>query len=82
MATYTARKVASVRHEWIVPSSAPWGAAAEEIGKAWAVAEKTYREVNNIPDGASIAGDALAFHGSDDAVTITFTTEAPIEVAP
>lgn len=77
MATFEHHTITSTRHEWRIPTNEPWGAPADEIGKAWAVAEKTYRETNAIPDGGSIAGNALAFHAHDDYVVIAFTTETP-----
>jgi hypothetical protein len=82
MATYTSRTVTSTRHEWIVPAAEPWGAPADEIGKAWAAAEMAYREANNMPEGGGIAGNALAFHVTDDAVVIAFTTETPAGGTP
>lgn len=77
MATFSHTKTTSTVHRWIVPAAEPWGAAAEEIAKAWGAAETTYREVNGIPKDASLSGDALWFHVTDDEIVIQFTTETP-----
>jgi hypothetical protein len=77
VATYTSRTVVTTRHEWIVPAADPWGAAAAEIGKAWAVAELAYREHHGIPKEQPLHDDALRFHVTDDEIVISFETEVP-----
>ena len=77
MATYTSRTVVTTRREWIVPAAEPWGAAAAEIGKAWAVAELAYREHHGIPKDQPLHGDALRFFVRDEAIVISFETEEP-----
>ncbi|MFE2973319.1 hypothetical protein [Streptomyces sp. NPDC059258] len=79
MATYTTETLTSTIRRWIVPAAEPWGATAEEIGKAWAGAELAYREHHGLDKDTPIAGNALAFHVRDDAVVIQFTTERPAE---
>jgi len=59
------------------PEAEPWGAAAEEVSKAWAVAAAAYRQQHGLPKDASLPGDALWFHASDDEIVIEFQTEAP-----
>lgn len=75
MPTYTWRTVVSRRREWIVPAAQPWGAAAADVGKAWAVAEKAYREHYGVPEEQPLHDDALRFHVTDDAIVISFTIE-------
>ncbi|MBA2951623.1 hypothetical protein [Streptomyces himalayensis] len=75
MATFTTRTVTSTRHEWIVPAAEPWGAPAEEVSKAWAVAAARYREAHGLPEDAAIPGNALTFHVTDDAIVISYTIE-------
>lgn len=77
MATYSTETVTSTVRRWIIPASEPWGAAAEEISKAWVAAAAAYREARGLPEDAVLAGDALWFHVRDEAVVIEFTTEAP-----
>lgn len=77
MATFSHRRVTTTRHEWRVPAAEPWGAAAGEIGKAWAAAEAEYRHLNNIPQDAPLSDDSMWFHVADDEVVITFVTETP-----
>ncbi|WP_329131435.1 hypothetical protein OG552_10200 [Streptomyces sp. NBC_01476] len=77
MATYEHRKVTSVRHEWIVPATEPWGAAHAEIGKAWSAADRAYRETHGLDKDTPLSDDAIWFHVTDDAVVIRFTTETP-----
>ncbi|MFJ2697467.1 hypothetical protein ACIO5Z_14735 [Streptomyces rochei] len=76
MADYTSETVTRTIHRWIVPAAEPWGAPADEIGKAWAVAERAYRDHHGLRDEEPVAGDALRFHVTDDEVVIEFTTEA------
>lgn len=75
MADFTTETVTRTIHRWIVPAAEPWGAAAAEIGKAWAVAERAYREQYDIPKERALHDDALRFHVRDDAVVIEFTVE-------
>lgn len=78
MATFEHAVITSTRFEWRVPAAEPWGATAEEISKARGAAEAAYRDVHNIPLGVALAGDAIRFHVTDDAVVITFTHDTPI----
>jgi hypothetical protein len=77
MATYTSETVTRTIRRWIVPAAEPWGADAAEIGKAWAVAERAYREHHGIPKEQPLRDDALRFHVRDEAIVISFETEAP-----
>lgn len=77
MADFTTETVTRTVRRWIVPATEPWGAAAEEINKAWAVAAVAYRETRGLPKDAVLPGDALRFHVRDEAVVIEFTTEQP-----
>jgi hypothetical protein len=77
MATFEHTRITSTRYEWRVPAAEPWGAAAEEIGKAWGAAETTYREVKGLPREATLSGDAIRFHVTDDAVVLVFTDDKP-----
>ena len=77
MADFTSETVVHMTHRWIVPAAEPWGAPAAEIGKAWAVAERAYRDVYGIPKEQSLHDDALRFHVRDEAVVIEFSEEKP-----
>lgn len=77
MATFTTETVTRNVRRWIVPAAEPWGAAAAEIGKAWAVAELAYREHYEIPKERGLADNALAFHVRDDQIVIEFITDQP-----
>ena len=77
MADYTSETVTRTIRRWLVPAAEPWGAPAEEISKAWNAAAGAYREANDLPVDAPIAGDALRFHVRDDQIVIEFTTEEP-----
>lgn len=77
MATYFDRIITSTRYEWEVPAAEPWGAAAEEISKAWTAAAATYRDVKGLPSDAVLSGDAIRFHVTDDAIVLTFTHDKP-----
>jgi hypothetical protein len=77
MATFTTETVTTRTHRWIIPAAEPWGAAAAEIGKAWAVAEKAYRGYHQVPENTPLADNALSFHVRDDAIVISFDTEEP-----
>jgi hypothetical protein len=76
MATFTTDTITTTVRRWFVPATEPWGAAAAEIGKAWAAAEHAYREHYGLDKDTPIADDALSFHVTDDAIVIRFTTEA------
>jgi hypothetical protein len=76
VADYTSETVTRTIRRWIVPASEPWGAPAAEIGKAWAVAERAYREHFEIPDDRPLHDDALRFHVRDEEIVIEFATEA------
>ncbi|MFK0172648.1 hypothetical protein ACIQU5_28015 [Streptomyces sp. NPDC090306] len=73
MADYTSRTVTTVRREFTVPTRLPWGAPADEVGKAWAAAEREYRTANKIAEDQPVAGDALRFLPGDDEIVIAFT---------
>ncbi|MET8693607.1 hypothetical protein ABZV65_13810 [Streptomyces bauhiniae] len=75
MATYTTEVVRRAVHRWVVPAAEPWGAASDEITKAWGAAAVAYRKAHGLPDDASLPGDALWFHVRDDEVVIQFTTK-------
>ncbi|MGW2223856.1 hypothetical protein [Streptomyces formicae] len=77
MADFTAETVTRTIRRWIVPAADPWGAAAAEIGKAWAVAERAYRQHYEIPDGQGLHDNALRFHVTDDQIVISFEYETP-----
>jgi hypothetical protein len=77
VADFTSETVTRTIHRWIIPAAEPWGAAAAEIGKAWAVAERAYRQHHELPDDRPLHDDALRFHVRDEAVVIEFATEAP-----
>lgn len=76
MADFTTETVTRTIHRWIVPT-APAGAPAAEIGKAWAVAERAYREHYGIPKEQPLHDDALRFFVRDEAIVISFETEEP-----
>ena len=75
MADYTSETVTLTFRRWIVPAAEPWGAAAAEVGKAWAAAERGYREQHDIPQDQPLHEVALRFHVRDEAVVIEFTIE-------
>ncbi|MFE5958931.1 hypothetical protein [Streptomyces rubiginosohelvolus] len=50
MATYTTETLTSTIRRWIVLAAEPWGATAEEIGKAWAGAELRPLGEQHVPD--------------------------------
>lgn len=77
MADFTSETITRRIHRWIVPAAEPWGAPAQEISTAWAVAEKAYRDHHGIPDDKPLYGDALRFHVRDDQIVIEFATEEP-----
>lgn len=76
MATHTRETVTTTVHRWIVPADGPYGAAAAEVGKAWREAERAYRKAYNLPQDDDLFDNALTFHPEDDAIVISFTTEA------
>ncbi|MGW0896945.1 hypothetical protein ACWD0G_08090 [Streptomyces goshikiensis] len=75
MADYTFETVTHSVYRWIIPAPEPWGAAAEEISKAWAAAANAYREAHELASAQPIPRDALRFHVRDDAIVIEYTTE-------
>lgn len=75
MATYTIRKITSVRHEWEVPAAQPWGACIGDINAASVVAARAYREIHGVDDTTTLPDDALRFHVGDEAIVISFTVE-------
>lgn len=77
MAEFTTETVTRTVRRWIVPAAEPWGAPSEEIGKAWAVAERAYRIHYEIPDKQPLPSDALRFHTRDDQIVISFEYEEP-----
>jgi len=77
VADFTSETITRRIHRWIVPAAEPWGAAAAEIGKAWAVAELAYREHHGIPKEQPLHDDALRFHVTDDEIVISFEFEQP-----
>ncbi|MFJ4624269.1 hypothetical protein [Streptomyces sp. NPDC088812] len=77
MAEFTSETVTRTIRRWVVPAADPWGAAAAEIGKAWAAAELAYREHHGIPKEQPLHDDALRFHVRDEEIVISFETEAP-----
>jgi hypothetical protein len=81
MATFEHQVITSARYEWRVPASEPWGAAAEEIAKAWGAAETTYRQVKGLSKDAALSGNAISFHAEDDHIVLTFTHDAPADGA-
>lgn len=66
MADFTTETVTHTVRRWVVPAAEPWGAAAAEIGKAWAVAERAYRDHFEIPKDGPLRDEALRFHVRDD----------------
>jgi hypothetical protein len=77
VADFTSETVTRTIRRWIVPAAEPWGAVAAEIGKAWAVAERAYREHYGIPKEHVLSDDALRFHVRDEEIVIEFATEEP-----
>lgn len=77
MADFTSETVTRTIRRWIVPANEPWGAPAAEIGKAWAVAERAYRDHHQVPNDQPIADGALRFHTRDDEIVISFDYEEP-----
>ncbi|MFF0166758.1 hypothetical protein [Streptomyces prasinus] len=77
MAEFSFETVTRTIRRWIVPAADPWGAAAAEIGKAWAVAERAYRDHHGIPDEQPLHDDALRFHVRDEEIVISFEYEQP-----
>lgn len=76
MAEYTSETVTRTIRRWIIPAAEPWGAAAEEISKAWAAAELDYRRHFGIPKEQLLHGDALRFHVRDEEIVIEWQEEA------
>jgi hypothetical protein len=76
VADFTSETAVRTIRRWVVPAAEPWGAAAAEIGKAWAVAERAYRDHFGFPDDRPLHDDALRFHVRDEEIVIEFQTEA------
>lgn len=77
MSTYTSETATRTVRRWIIPAAEPWGACIGDINAACAAACRAYREAHGLAEGASLADDALRFHVTDDAIVISFETEAP-----
>ena len=77
MAEFTSETVTRTIRRWIVPATEPWGAAAQEISAAWAVAERAYREHHGMDPGQPLHDNALRFHVTDDEIVISFEYEEP-----
>lgn len=77
MAEFTSETVTRTIRRWIIPAAEPFGAAAEEVSKAWAAASSAYRAAKNLDEAVLLPGDALWFHVTDDAIVISFETEEP-----
>lgn len=75
MADYTSETITRTIRRWIIPAAEPWGAPAAEIGKAWTVAERAYREHHGIPAEQPLHDDALRFHVRDEEIVIEYATE-------
>ncbi|HET6636802.1 MAG TPA: hypothetical protein VFH77_17425 [Streptomyces sp.] len=80
MADYTSRTITTVRRQYEVPTSSPWGAPADEISKAWDAALNDYRKAHDLAADAPIPGDALRFHPADDRIVIAFTLSETADV--
>jgi hypothetical protein len=78
VADYTSETITRTIRRWIIPAAEPWGAAADEISKAWSAAADAYRLVYGLTDGDSLPGDALRFHVRDDAIVIEFVFEPDV----
>jgi hypothetical protein len=76
MATYSTETVTSTVRRWVIPAAEPWGAACEEVSKAWTAAAIAYREAHGLPEGAAVVGDQLRFHVRDEDIVIEFSMEA------
>ncbi|MEX3101213.1 MULTISPECIES: hypothetical protein [unclassified Streptomyces] len=76
MAEFTCETVVRTVRRWIIPAAEPRGAAAAEVGKAWAAAERAYRDHHGLRDEEGLHDDALRFHAYDDRIVIEFETEA------
>lgn len=77
MADFTSETVTRTIHRWIVPATEPWGAAADEISKAWNAAANAYLQAHDLPESTTLPGDALRFHVRDEEIVIEFQTEEP-----
>ncbi|GGV46081.1 hypothetical protein [Streptomyces spectabilis] len=77
MADFTTETITRTVHRWLISAAEPWGAAAAEIGKTWAAAERAYRQHHDIPQDQALHDDALRFHTRDDQIVIEYITETP-----
>lgn len=68
--------MATVRYEYPVPAKPPFGAAAAEVAKAWAVADRDYRKERGIPESDSIPDNAISFTPGDDEIVISYETRS------
>ena len=75
MAEFTCETVTRTVRRWIVPAAEPCGAASAEVGKAWAAAERAYRDHHGVPPEHSLHDNALRFHAYDEQIVIEFETE-------
>lgn len=62
--------------EHSIPTNPPWGATIADFSKAWTFAEREYRELSGLADGA-LPDDAIRIHPSDEEIVIRFEIEAP-----
>lgn len=76
MATFTRRTITTVRQEFVVPAPPPYGAAAAELGKAWAVAERAYRQHHGLRDEEHLADDAITLRPGDDEIVLSYETRS------
>ncbi|MFD3310090.1 hypothetical protein [Streptomyces sp. NPDC058694] len=77
MATYSRRTITTVREEFTVPAAPPYGAAGAEVGKAWALADREYREFHGVPEGEALPDNAISFHPGDDEIVISYEKRVP-----
>ncbi|MFF7561933.1 hypothetical protein ACFZB4_18420 [Streptomyces pseudovenezuelae] len=76
MATFTRRTITTVRQEFVVPAEQAYGAPSAEIGKAWALAEREYRQHHGLRDEEALADNAITFRPGDDEIVISYETRA------
>lgn len=76
MATFTRRTITTVRQEFVIPAQPPYGAASAEVGKAWAVAEREYRQHHGLREEERLADDAITFRPGDDEIVLSFETRS------
>lgn len=76
MATFTRRTITTVRQEFVVPADQAYGATSAEIGKAWSVAEREYRQHHGLREEEQLTDDAITFRPGDDEVVLSFETRS------